>query len=100
MLAVLAPPLLALLLSIGDQNFGLSSVLLLFLLLVVVVAAVGSLLPAVLAAVSGSLLANFYFTPPFHTFTIEEGENLLALFVFLVVAGLVSWLVSIASRLV
>ncbi len=50
-------------------------------------------LPAVLAAVSGSLFANFYFTPPMHTFTIDEGENLLALFVFLVVAGVVSWLV-------
>ena len=98
LLAVLAPPILALLLAIGDQSFGLSSVLLLFLLLVVVVAAVGGLLPAVLAAVSGSLFANFYFTQPVHTFTIDKGENLLALFVFLVVAGVVSWLVSIASR--
>ncbi|HEY3722084.1 MAG TPA: sensor histidine kinase KdpD [Acidimicrobiia bacterium] len=98
LLAVLAPPLLALTLEIGQEGFGLPSVLLLFLLLVVVVAAVGGLLPAVLAAVSGSLLANFYFTPPRHTFTIAKGENLLALCVFLVVAGVVSWLVSIASR--
>ena len=98
LLAVLGPPLLAALLSIGDEGFGLPSVLLLFLLLVVVVAAIGGLLPALVAAVSGSLLANFFFTPPIHTFTIAEGENLLALFVFLVVAGVVSWLVSIASR--
>ncbi len=97
-LAILAPPLLAVLLSDGNAGFGLSSVLLLFLLLVVVVAAVGGLLPAILAALSGSLLANFYFTPPLHTFTIAEGENLLALFVFLIVAGVVSWLVSVASR--
>ena len=55
-------------------------------------------LPAIVAAVSGSLLANFFFTPPVHTFTIAEGENLLALFVFLVVAVVVSWLVSVASR--
>jgi two-component system, OmpR family, sensor histidine kinase KdpD len=97
-LAIFAPPLLAILLSVGNEGFGLSSVLLLFLLLIVVVAAVGGLLPAILAAVSGSLLANFYFTPPVHTFTIAEGENLLALFVFLMVAGLVSGLVSVASR--
>ena len=63
-----------------------------------VVAAIGGLLPALLAAISGSLLANFYFTPPVHTFTIAEGENLLALVVFLVVASVVSWLVSVASR--
>jgi two-component system sensor histidine kinase KdpD len=52
----------------------------------------------VLAAVSGSLLVNYYFTPPIHTFTIEQGENLLALVVFLAVAGVVSWLVSVANR--
>ena len=98
LLAVLGPLLLAVLLSVGRQGFGLSSVLLLFLLLVVVVAAVGGLLPALLAAVSGSLLANFYFTPPIHTFTIAEGENLLAFVVFLVVGAVVSWLVSVASR--
>jgi two-component system sensor histidine kinase KdpD len=97
-LAAIAPPVLAALLAIGDEGFELTSVLLLFLLLVVVVATIGGLLPALLAAVSGSLLANFYFTPPVHTFTIAEGENLLALTVFLVVAGVVSWLVSVASR--
>ncbi len=98
LLAILGPPLLAVILTVGREGFGLSSVLLLFLLLVVVVAAIGGLLPALLAAVSGSLLANFYFTPPIHKFTIAEGENLLALCVFLVVAAVVSWLVSIASR--
>jgi two-component system sensor histidine kinase KdpD len=97
-LAIAGPPILAALLSIGREGFALSSVLLLFLLLVVAVAAVGGLLPAVLAAVSGSLLSNFFFTPPLHTFTIAEGENLLALFVFLVVAGTVSWLVTAAAR--
>ena len=97
-LAVAGPPLLAALLSLGRQGLGLPSVLLLFLMLVVVDAAIGGLLPALVAAVAGSLLANYYFTPPTHTFTIEEGENLLALFVFLAVAALVSWLVSVASR--
>jgi two-component system, OmpR family, sensor histidine kinase KdpD len=98
LLAVLGPPLLAVILSGGEQGFGLSSVLLLFLLLVVVVAAVGGIVPAIVAAVTGSLLANFYFTPPTHTFTIAEGENILALLVFLIVAAVVSWLVSIAAR--
>jgi two-component system sensor histidine kinase KdpD len=96
--AVVAPVVLAALLSAGDDGFELPSVLLLFLLVVVLVAAIGGLLPALFAAVAGSLLANYFFTPPFHTFTIAEGENLLALLVFLVVAGVVSWLVAVASR--
>jgi two-component system sensor histidine kinase KdpD len=97
-LAVLAPPLLALLLTAMRGTLTLPGDLLLFLFLVVVVAAIGGLLPALVAAVSGSLLANYYFTPPLHTFTISEGENLLALFVFIVVAAVVSYLVSVASR--
>ncbi len=97
-LAVAGPAILATLLSLGRQGLALPSVLLLFLMLVVVVATIGGLLPALVAAVAGSLLANYYFTAPIHTFTIEEGENLLALFVFLAVAALVSWLVTVASR--
>ena len=72
--------------------------LLLFLLLVVVVAVVGGLFPALVAAIGGSLLVNWFFTPPFHTFTISEGENLLALVIFLAVGVTVSVLVDLAAR--
>ena len=56
------------------------------------------MLPAVLAAVAGSLLLNYYFTPPLHTFTIAETNNTLALAVFVVVAVLVSSVVDLAAR--
>ena len=46
---------------------------------VVAVALVGGLYPALFAAVAGSLLLNYYFTPPIHRFTIAERENVLAL---------------------
>ncbi len=95
---MLVPPLLSMALTSGSGGLGLPSVLLLFLALVVIVAAVGGLWPALFAAVVGLLLANFYFTPPVHTFTIAEGEHILALCVFLTVAGVVSWLVSVAGR--
>jgi two-component system, OmpR family, sensor histidine kinase KdpD len=80
------------------EHVGLPSVLLLFLLLVVFVSAVGGLWPALVAAVGGFLLVNWYFTPPLYTFTIGEGENLLALLAFLVVAVVVSVLVELAAR--
>ena len=97
-LAVLAPPLLTVLLAQLRDHMGLPSVLLLFLLLAAAVAAVGGLWPALTAAVSGFLLVNWYFTPPLYTLTIGEGENILALAVFLTVAAIVSGFVSLAAR--
>ena len=97
-LALVGLPLLTLVLSQLRGHLGLPSVLLLFLLLAVVVAAVGGLIPGLAAAVGGFLLVNWYFTPPLHTFTIGEGENLLALFVFLAVGAIVSSFVALAAR--
>ena len=96
--AALGPPALAAVLAQFRDEFGLSSVLLLFLLLVVGVSALGGLWPALAAAISGFLLVNWYFTPPLYTFTISDGENILALIVFLAVAGTVSWFVALAAR--
>ena len=93
-LAAIGLPLLTWLLSNLRTELGLPSVLLLFLLLVVAISAVGGVWPALSAAVVGFLLVNWYFTPPIHTFTIEQGENLLALSVFLTVAAVMSTFVS------
>ena len=70
----------------------------LFLAAVVGVALIGGLWPALLAAVAGSLLLNYWFTPPLGRFTIAEGENLAALLIFVVVAIAVSWVVDTAAR--
>ena len=72
--------------------------LLLYLILAMVVALVGGVLPAAAAVVGGMLLANWYFTPPFYELTIHEGENLLALIVFVVAAGMVAVLVDRVGR--
>ena len=96
--AIVGPALLTVVLAGLRQHVSLPADLLLFLLLVVIVAAIGGLRPALVSAVSGVLLTNYYFTPPLHNFTISEGENLLALAVFLIVAGVVSVLVAVADR--
>lgn len=97
-LAAVGLPLLTVLLVQLRDHLRLPSILLLYLLLVATVSAVGGLWPALAAAVTGFLLANWYFTPPFHTFTIADGENILALVVFLAVAGIVSGFVALAAR--
>ncbi|MEO3747729.1 DUF4118 domain-containing protein [Plantactinospora sp. B5E13] len=97
-LAVAGIPLLTYLLWLLSDELSLTSDLLLFLAAVVGVALVGGLWPALLAAVSGSILINFFFTPPIHTLTISARENLLALGVFLLVAVSVSGVVDLAAR--
>jgi len=97
-LAVVLPPLLAVLLAALRGQVNLSSDIILFLAAVVAVALAGGLIPAVLAAVAGSVLLNYYFTPPIHTFTIAEANNALALGIFVAVGLVVSSLVDAAAR--
>ncbi|MGD9960848.1 ATP-binding protein [Nocardioides sp.] len=97
-LAILLLPLLTFVLTNGQQHLNLVSDVLIFLLLVVVVALVGGVFPAMVAAIGGSLILNYYFVTPTHTFTIRETNNALALGVFIVVAALVSSVVDLAAR--
>ncbi|MEU6746251.1 ATP-binding protein [Spirillospora sp. NPDC046719] len=97
-LAVLGLPLLTFALTELRGSFSLPSQIMFFLAAVVAVALAGGLWPALLAAVAGSLLLNFYFTPPLHTLTIAQHENLIALAVFLLVAAGVSGVVDTAAR--
>jgi two-component system, OmpR family, sensor histidine kinase KdpD len=80
------------------SSLNLTSDVLLFLVAEVVVALVGGFVPAVLAAIVGSLLLNYYFIPPVHKLTIAQANNALALVVFVGVGLLVSWVVHIAAR--
>jgi two-component system sensor histidine kinase KdpD len=80
------------------SGLNLTSDVLMFLVAVILVALVGGFAPAVLAAIAGSLLLNYYFTPPIHQFTIAQANNALALGVFVVVALLVSSVVDMAAR--
>lgn len=97
-LAVLLPALLTLALLPVDHALNLVSDVLLFLLLVVAVALVGGVGPAILAALLGSFLLNFFFTAPVHTLTIASTNNALALLVYLLVAVMVSSVVDLAAR--
>lgn len=97
-LGLVLPMLLTLALLPVDHALNLVSDVLLFLLLVVVVALVGGVGPALLAAALGSFLLNFFFTPPVHTLTIADTNNALALFVYVLVATMVSSVVDLAAR--
>ena len=80
------------------SHLSLASVVLLYLLPVLVTAAVGGWVPAVAAAVAADLLVNYFFIPPFHTFAVETGDNIVVLAVYVSVAAAVSLAVDLAAR--
>jgi two-component system sensor histidine kinase KdpD len=95
-LAVLGPVALTLLLS-ASRHVPTSHALA-FLALTVLVALVGGRWPSVAAAVLGSLLLNYFFTPPLHTLSVADVDNVVALVLFLVVAVAVATVVDTAAR--
>jgi two-component system sensor histidine kinase KdpD len=69
-----------------------------YLALTVLCALVGGLWPAITAAILGSLLLNWFFTPPRNTLTIADTTNVVALVLFLLVAAAVASVVDKAAR--
>src|SRR5271165_3070615 len=98
LLAVAMLPLLTYVLTVFRPHLNLADDLLIYLIAVVTITVLGGFWPAVLAAVAASLLLNWYFTEPIHTFTIQQPKELLALLLFVTVAVAVSSVVHLAAR--
>jgi len=98
LLAAAGLPLITVALAAWRPHLDLADDLLIYLVAVVTITVLGGFWPAVLAAVAASLLLNWFFTEPLHTFTIAEPRNLLALLLFVTVAVAVSSVVHLAAR--
>jgi two-component system sensor histidine kinase KdpD len=96
--AVLVPPVLTVLLANVRHGVNLSSQVLIFLVATVAIARLGGLLSALIAALWGSLLLNYFFIPPIHSITIAETNNVIALVAFIVVALTVASVVDLAIK--
>ncbi|HEY0816244.1 MAG TPA: DUF4118 domain-containing protein [Pseudonocardia sp.] len=83
---------------VGRPLLGLSTDVVAYFLATVIVALVGGLGPALVAAVLGGVLLNFFLTPPFYSFTIADIENVIAVGAMIVVAVLVALVVDRAAR--
>ncbi|WP_369390906.1 DUF4118 domain-containing protein [Streptomyces sp. CG1] len=94
----LGPVPLTWLLTSVAPDVGLANDMLLYLTLTVAAALLGGLLPALASAVVGSLLLNWYFTPPIHTLTIADPKNIVAIAIFVGVAVSVASVVDLAAR--
>ncbi|MZD05840.1 DUF4118 domain-containing protein [Streptomyces sp. SID5785] len=92
------PALLSLALTHVATDLGLANDMLLFLSLTVAAALVGGLLPSLASAAFGSLLLNYFFTPPKHLFTVADPKNIVAIAIFVGVAVSVASVVDLAAR--
>ncbi|MCX4748960.1 sensor histidine kinase KdpD [Kitasatospora sp. NBC_01287] len=97
LLGVAGPPLLALLLT-HVRDTGLPTDMLLFFSVTISAALVGGLFPAIASALVSSTALNYYFTPPTHTLTISDPENILAVGIFAAVGIAVATVVDVAAR--
>ncbi|WP_405604879.1 sensor histidine kinase KdpD [Streptomyces sp. NBC_01410] len=98
LVGVIGPVLLTLLLDGIAPDVGLANDMLLFLTLTVATALIGGLLPALASVAWGSLLLNYYFTPPLHKLTIADPKNIVAIVIFIAVAVSVASVVDLAAR--
>ncbi|MFE4636103.1 ATP-binding protein [Streptomyces sp. NPDC056773] len=98
LVGVVGPALLTVLLNQVVPDLGLANDMLLFLTFTVAAAMLGGLLPALASAAFGSLLLNYWFTPPLHEFTISDPKNIVAIAIFVGVAVSVASVVDLAAR--
>jgi K+-sensing histidine kinase KdpD len=75
-----------------------TTVALALLLVVLIIATIYGSRPALFASLLGVLCFNFFFLPPFYTFTISESQNWIAFGAFLVTAIIAGQLSSYARQ--
>jgi two-component system, OmpR family, sensor histidine kinase KdpD len=74
------------------QRFGITNVALVFLTGILITALTYGLWPSLVACLVATLAYNFFFLPPLYTFTIADPENVVALFFFTAIALIASYL--------
>ncbi len=92
----LLAPSFATLLAVLPGRVSTATAALAYVLAVTAAATTGGLWAGLTASVVAFLGLNFFFTPPFHTFVVTKPEDLIALFVFLLVSATIGALISTA----
>ncbi len=84
--------------GVGFEEIPLTSILLVLFVEVELVALLANTWMSVVAAVGAVAATNWFLVPPFHSFFIADGGDLVALAVFVAGALTTSWLVGRAQR--
>ncbi|HMK63657.1 MAG TPA: DUF4118 domain-containing protein, partial [Acidimicrobiales bacterium] len=91
-------PLVTFVLTQLRGQLVLATDLLVYLLVVVVAGAIGGMYPSVVAAVASGVLADYFFTPPLHSFDVTRATDVVALVGFVAAGLVVSWLAELSAR--
>jgi len=97
-LCIIGLPILTAILATVRRHVSVGSALMFDLCLVMAVAALGGLRAGLVASVAAFGLTNWFLTPPLHTVTVGDAQNVVALSVFVLVTIVVSYLVDRAAR--
>ena len=95
-LAVAVVVVVTTILVASDADLAFAAIV---LLLVVVGAAILGFVPGVVAAVLAAGALTYWFTPPYHSFTIDQADDVLALVAFVAVSAAVAATVAYLNRL-
>jgi two-component system sensor histidine kinase KdpD len=98
LLALVGVPALTALCLAADAALTLATVLLIFLLLVIAVALIGGLWPALVAALAGGLVENWFFVDPTGRLDVGRLDDVVSLFGGLIVAVAVATVVDRSAR--
>ncbi len=99
LLALALPALVTVIVHLVGTSVGLTVECLLFVAAIVVTAVVGGFWPAIVSAVAGDLLLNYFFIEPIHTFRVEDPNSVATLVILLGVGALVSAVVNRAATM-
>lgn len=75
-------------------NLNTVTIILCYLLIVLASATAGGLGPGIVVSVAAFVTFNFFFLPPYYSLTVGAPQDVVALFVFLIVAAVASNLVT------
>lgn len=93
LLGILGIALVTLIAAPNQDRLSSVTVALSYLVIVLIGAALGGLGPGIVISVIGFLTFNFFFLPPYRSFTVGAPQDVVALCVFLIVAAVTSELV-------
>jgi two-component system sensor histidine kinase KdpD len=94
-LAVIAAlALTTVLLVLVREQVGLLNAALVYLILIIGITVLAGRRAGIISSLLGFLLFNFFQVPPYYTLVVSDLHNILALFVFLGVSLLLSWLIA------
>jgi two-component system sensor histidine kinase KdpD len=85
-LAILGVPALCMAMLPLHEELSLTTMILIVLTAVMGLTLAGGMWPALLGALSGSLLLNYFFTEPYNTFKVHDQEQLISLAIFIALA--------------